>query len=286
MMLRVSSTTARPTCSTEFSRFIRADAAWRTASWAARASAWSTSSPLRRAIEACVATVRMNVTSWTVQSRGSRVTAVRTPIARPSRMSGAIRSRSAIGQPVRSTSPIGPSSWRVSGRRAASSPHPRPPRRRPAARPPPGGGSSLRRRGGRPLSARRSSAGTRRVRASRRDARRSRGCSRGTSRARPQDPRRAGRPAPAGRPRAGSDGSSASVQVALALVSSNEEPWRAPGRALSEPALKQGRPSGQVRRRRRRTAGTDVVETGPEGRAHEAHRPTESGPAMGGRQYW
>ncbi len=57
-------------------------------------------------------------------------------------------------------------------------------------------------------------------------------------------------------------------------------------RALSEPALKQGRPSGQVRRRHRRSAGTDVVETGPGGRAHVAHRPTVSVPDMGGHRYW
>ena len=91
MIRRVSSTTVRPTSAAVLSRLIRADAAWRTSSWAARASVCSNSSALARAIAACVARVVMNATSPLVQSRGSRVTADSAPRTRSWWMSGAIR---------------------------------------------------------------------------------------------------------------------------------------------------------------------------------------------------
>ena len=68
MIRRVSSTTVRPTSAAVLSRLIRADAAWRTSSWAARASVCSNSSALARAMAACVARVVMNATSPLVQS--------------------------------------------------------------------------------------------------------------------------------------------------------------------------------------------------------------------------
>ena len=82
MIRRVSSTTVRPTSLTDAARLSRADAAWRTASCAARASVWANSSALVSAIAACVASVVMKATSPSVQARGWRVTAASAPMTR------------------------------------------------------------------------------------------------------------------------------------------------------------------------------------------------------------
>ena len=70
MIRRVSSTTVRPTASTDEARFSRPEAAWRTSSWAARASVCSKSSALLSAMLACVASVVRKAMSPSVQTRG------------------------------------------------------------------------------------------------------------------------------------------------------------------------------------------------------------------------
>ena len=152
MIRCVSSTTVRPISSTVVARLIRAEAAWRTSSWAARASVCSNSSALVRAMAAWVARVVMNATSPLVQRRGSRVTRRQGPddpvVVDERRRRGGRRRRDAavaprprrrVGPdvrkrpgpvPVRRTSPTQPSSRPRTGIRRAS-PRAVPPTRRP-----------------------------------------------------------------------------------------------------------------------------------------------------------
>jgi hypothetical protein len=92
MILRVSSTTARPISATVAAPVILAEAAWRTASWAARASVCSNSSAFEIAIAACVANVDTKATSPGVQTLGSRDTADIVPMTRSWWKSGATMS--------------------------------------------------------------------------------------------------------------------------------------------------------------------------------------------------
>ena len=143
MIRWVSSTTVRPTSSTVTARLIRADAAWSTSSWAARAAVCSNSSALARAIAAWVARVEMKATSPLVQATRLALSADRAPMTRPLWISGAARWPAISGTPsyrawpywpigrgcpakartwpVRRTSPTQPSSRRRTGRRPATS---------------------------------------------------------------------------------------------------------------------------------------------------------------------
>ena len=88
MIWPTSSTIARPTDAIVFCRLIRADAAWRTASWAAQPSVRANRSALWIAIAAWVATATANSTSAGDQGAAPFEKAASAPMTRSSRMSG------------------------------------------------------------------------------------------------------------------------------------------------------------------------------------------------------